>query len=305
VEHIRLQAAYPNVNIPRPPNSIGDCLRFCQDVYQYLVGSRDVVSQNTLLYRTTRGTARSANPGGEGGSEGTPIQFKGQYDPTASYADQDIVITGVTTYASGTYQEEEDDAGLAGDFIANGSIGPGDAHPGVDTPTGAAATAILAGDAVSGATITNPGKGYASAPAITITGDGTGATGHAEIHGGTITGIVIDSGGSGYSHASIGIGGPGLQHWQDFARFHSRRFTLAQGNQRISFDVGRDDTNQLYVRIVKDITDTTGTTAVIDLDVGALLAIAGAGNYHIRPMEWEVCVGGVAMHAIFLSTSAY
>ncbi len=59
--------------------------------------------------------------------------------------------------------------------------------------TGATATAVLTGDAVSSFVITNNGVGYSSAPTVTITGDGTGAaatTTIATISNG-ITGILV------------------------------------------------------------------------------------------------------------------
>jgi hypothetical protein len=70
-------------------------------------------------------------------------------------------------------------------------------NPGV----GATATANTIVGFVIGATITNGGSGYTSAPAVTITGAGTGATASATLTDGVVTGITINSAGSGYTGA--------------------------------------------------------------------------------------------------------
>jgi hypothetical protein len=70
-------------------------------------------------------------------------------------------------------------------------------NPGV----GATATANTISGFVIGATITNGGSGYTSAPAVTITGAGTGATASATLTDGVVTGITIISAGSGYTGA--------------------------------------------------------------------------------------------------------
>lgn len=48
--------------------------------------------------------------------------------------------------------------------------------------SGAAATAVLDGDAVVAINITSPGTGYTSVPTVTLSGDGTGATATATIN---------------------------------------------------------------------------------------------------------------------------
>jgi hypothetical protein len=70
-------------------------------------------------------------------------------------------------------------------------------NPGV----GATATANTIVGFVIGATITNGGSGYTSAPAVTITGAGSGATATATLTNGVVTGITIISAGSGYTGA--------------------------------------------------------------------------------------------------------
>ena len=78
-------------------------------------------------------------------------------------------------------------------------------NPGV----GASATANTIVGFVIGATITNGGSGYTSAPEVTISGNGTGATATATLNDGVVTGITIVSAGSGYTTgATITIAPP-------------------------------------------------------------------------------------------------
>jgi hypothetical protein len=87
-------------------------------------------------------------------------------------------------------------------------------NPGV----GATATANTIVGFVIGATITNGGSGYTSAPAVTITGSGTGATATATISGGMVTGITINSAGSGYTGgATITIAPPVIPFRVDYS----------------------------------------------------------------------------------------
>jgi N-acetylneuraminic acid mutarotase len=92
----------------------------------------------------------------------------------------------------------------------NQSVG----NPGV----GATATANTISGFVIGATITNGGSGYTSAPSVTITGSGTGATATATISGGVVTGITINSAGSGYTGgATITIAPPVIPFRVDYS----------------------------------------------------------------------------------------
>lgn len=52
---------------------------------------------------------------------------------------------------------------------------------------------------ITGFTITEGGAGYTSAPTVTISGDGTGATATAVLTGDAVTSITVDTGGTGYS----------------------------------------------------------------------------------------------------------
>jgi hypothetical protein len=51
--------------------------------------------------------------------------------------------------------------------------------------------------------VTSGGSGYGSAPAVTITGDGTGATANSTIVAGVVTRVTITAAGTGYTRASV------------------------------------------------------------------------------------------------------
>ena len=260
-------------------------------------------SDNVNTLRGPHGTFRAGQPGGDSGP-GAALQFQGQW-VDQDYNQDDIVIRETNP--------ELDDGRKAGTYHALEAVETGDPEPGAVTGVdlvNAAGTAVIGTGASSGVVtaigLTNPGKGYKTAPPVTIDGDGSGATAHATVNSdGTIT-LSLDSGGTGYTSATVGIGSPGIQKWEDFAKGKWDRLTFRIDKQQIIFDVGRDSPNNLSIKIIKDMTDSTpGTSGMIDLDVGALLAITGAGDYHIRPVEWEVCIAGTPKHAIFLSTDAY
>ncbi len=80
------------------------------------------------------------------------------------------------------------------------------------TAHGAFATATIGGGAVTGFTVTDGGSGFATAPAVTITGGGgTGATATATVVGGVVTGIAVVTGGTGYTSApTVTIGNGSL-----------------------------------------------------------------------------------------------
>jgi hypothetical protein len=51
--------------------------------------------------------------------------------------------------------------------------------------------------------VTSGGTGYATAPAVTITGDGTGATANSTITANVVTAVTITAAGTGYTRASV------------------------------------------------------------------------------------------------------
>ena len=66
--------------------------------------------------------------------------------------------------------------------------------------TGATATAVVVGGAVTSITVTAGGSGYTTAPTVSITGGGgSGAAGTAVVVGGVVTSITVTAGGSGYT----------------------------------------------------------------------------------------------------------
>jgi len=74
-----------------------------------------------------------------------------------------------------------------------------------ETQTNATATATLSAGAVASIAVSAGGVGYATAPVVTITGDGTAATATATIVAGVVTAITVTAGGSGYSSAAVSI----------------------------------------------------------------------------------------------------
>jgi hypothetical protein len=70
---------------------------------------------------------------------------------------------------------------------------------------------VVGGGGVAGATVSNGGSGFTSAPGVTFTGGGgSGATGTATVSGGSVTGISITNPGSGFTSApAVGFTGGG------------------------------------------------------------------------------------------------
>ncbi len=75
--------------------------------------------------------------------------------------------------------------------------------------TTATATSTVAAGFVIGATVTNGGSGYTTAPIVTITGNGSNAAATATVSAGAVTSININNAGSGYNTgATITIAPP-------------------------------------------------------------------------------------------------
>ena len=72
---------------------------------------------------------------------------------------------------------------------------------GADYGSGATADAVLSGTTVGSITVTNPGSGYTSVPAVDFTGggEGSGATATAVLSGTTVGSITVTNSGSGYT----------------------------------------------------------------------------------------------------------
>ena len=112
---------------------------------------------------------------------------------------------------------------LANSSVVNNSItvtdGTNSWSQSVGNPgAGATATANTIVGFVIGATITNGGSGYTSAPTVTISGNGTGATATATLTDGVVTGINVTSAGSGYTTgATITIAAPVIPFRVEYA----------------------------------------------------------------------------------------
>ena len=74
-----------------------------------------------------------------------------------------------------------------------------------ETQTNATAIATLSAGAVASIAVSAGGAGYATAPVVAITGDGTAATATATIVAGVVTAITVTAPGSGYSTATVSI----------------------------------------------------------------------------------------------------
>ena len=88
------------------------------------------------------------------------------------------VVAGTASVTDGTYSWNE----------ATGNPG-----------SQATATATIISGFVIGGAVTSGGSGYTSAPAVTITGNGTGAAATATVASGAVSAINITSAGSGYT----------------------------------------------------------------------------------------------------------
>ena len=95
----------------------------------------------------------------------------------------------------------------------------------------ATATANLSGGFVTSYTVTAGGNGYASAPAVTITGGGgSGATATANISGGVVTNLTPGRAGSGYTNPpTVTIGAPPVN--VTYTTFWSNDGTSTNGSE--------------------------------------------------------------------------
>ena len=159
--------------------------------------------------------------------EGYVINDSGQdYDPNETYAvvqgdgaaaDIDLVIedgqiTGLVINNAGTGYTT---ATLS---VTKGLADPGEgadisltlSGPGALDSLQADVEALTVSGEISSIVVTASNNGYTSAPAVTITGDGTGAAGTAVIDlNGKVTSVVITNRGSGYTYANITVAAEG------------------------------------------------------------------------------------------------
>lgn len=175
----------------------------------------------------------------------------------------------------------------------------------------ARADANISSGQVLSYTITDGGRGYKTAPTVTVTGDGTGATGDAVIDTnpvsatyGQVTSITVTNAGSGYTTATVEISGDPSQYSVvlDPGKAYVRGFELETINQTyISVDRARTfdtadniDTNVaygnfLYVTSVYNNFNSTTFTEVELHDV-ARASVSGAtskiGTAKVRFLKW-------------------
>lgn len=94
----------------------------------------------------------------------------------------------------------------------SGTLPAGERLPSVlitaQTAATATGTATVAAGEVTAVTVSAGGSRYASAPTVTITGDGTGATAVATVVDGKVTAVTVTNGGVGYTSATVTIAAP-------------------------------------------------------------------------------------------------
>ncbi len=122
--------------------------------------------------------------------------------PTVAFTGGGSGATGTATVSGGKVTSIAIGAGGTGYTTGTMTLS---APPASVTAT---ATAALTGDAVTSVTVVLGGGYYVTAPAVTISGDGTGATATAVVTNGVVTAINVGAGGSGYTAATVAVAAP-------------------------------------------------------------------------------------------------
>lgn len=174
----------------------------------FAISIYDAATGGNLLYQETIGAVTLDANG----------VYSFQFGSAGSSSTQVTETIGTTAGTTLTYSKD-----LSNTPVVNNSItvtdGTNSWSQSVGNPgAGATATATTISGFVIGATITNGGSGYTSAPSVTITGSGTGAAATATISGGVVTAINITSAGSGYAGgATITIAPPVIPFRVDYS----------------------------------------------------------------------------------------
>ncbi len=260
---------------PSITSPIGHYINFLWDKIDRLEGS---LVPGAQVDKTVRGSFVRPDdvfPSTGGGK----IQFKGQYDPTKTYSQNDIVIREKgKTKSSDT---SEIDTAVAGTYLASSAVNPGDLAPGVSADDGAMLGVSIGGGVITGINVINGGSNYTGTVTVQITGDGSGATAHATISNGIVTAVTVDNGGSGYTGATATI--VNAQKWVDLALFSTQRWVLLIGQQKVTIDVGRDSSDDLQIRIDKD--KDKESSGSVQINMKDVLSIPNAGNLVIKFRE--------------------
>ena len=121
--------------------------------------------------------------------------------------------------------------------------------------TNAIAFATLSAGAVASIAVGAGGVGYATAPIVTITGDGTAATATATLTAGVVSAITVTAGGSGYSTATVSITS------STTAGHDSCVMRTADSKNQISPNIGNNSAIQPQSLVISNLciktTDTT------------------------------------------------
>jgi hypothetical protein len=168
----------------------------------------DAATGGNLLYTETIGAVTLDSNG----------VYSFQFGAGGTSNKQATETIGTTAGSTLTYTKTLSNSPIVGNSITvtdgTNSWSQSVGNPGV----GATATLSTVSGFVVGATITNGGSGYTSAPAVTITGNGSGATATATLTGGVVSGIDIESAGRGYTGSpTISIAPPVIPFRVDYS----------------------------------------------------------------------------------------
>jgi hypothetical protein len=250
-----------------------------------------------------------------GGGDGGLLQFKRQFDPDATYQEDDIVICKETT--------ELDEGRQGGTFIATAPVQPGDMHPGMELQTAQAHATLGVGGSIGFVIIDDGGYGYDSNQELEVVvtdASGSGAVLEANVSDSEVVSVTIVNGGSGYVDPTIEIGIPSqTQKWYPFAlgawaKLSLRPQNQERENQLALLDAGRDaaevagDTARGKPRLLlmNDLDDAAAGRSYEGLAQIPQRAIDyGNGAADIQLREWTVCVNGVFMNVLIKSGLPY
>jgi FtsP/CotA-like multicopper oxidase with cupredoxin domain len=165
-------------------------------------------------------------------------------------------------------------------------------------------TSLWTGGGVTGFKVLTAGTGYATAPAVAITGGGgSGATAHAVVAGGAVTDVVLDTAGTGFTTAPVvtllGGGGSGASvtaiGWHVMEpKAIQELFTVDYGRMNATLGVELPFTTVTIQTTIpygyaEPVTEKISNTADLATPVGSL----GDGT-----QIWKITHNGVDTHAI-------